>query len=97
VSDQTKPRAIVRVTRHQVEVSCRFGGHKVPVDSAKDQQTQISSAVFAHERACGKCDTGPAYAKGSPAFARDVEVARSAQDQIDEKQAVQEASRIVDE
>jgi hypothetical protein len=93
----SQPRAIVRVTRRQIEVSCRFGGHQVPLDPKKELRDQISSAVFVHERQCGRCDTSAAHERGSPDFVRNVNVARHVQDRIDEKRAANEAQRIVDE
>lgn len=80
----TQPRAIVRTTRARVEVSCRFRGTQLPRESGQDLTRLISSAVFAHERKCGQCDTSSAWERGDPTYhAAFREAAHSTQDQLD--------------
>lgn len=65
-----RPLAVVRVTRTHIDVVCRFTGTRLPLVDGGDQRDLITKAVFAHERHCGRdrCDTGPAYTQGDPAF-----------------------------
>ncbi len=56
-----KQDAIVRVTPYQVEVLCRLDWTRLPFESDKDRAAQINSAVFAHERECGRCNVRAAY------------------------------------
>ena len=93
MSDQ----AGVKVEAKRILVGCSANATQLPLDPKKKLRDQISSAVFAHERQCGQCDTSAAHERGSPDFARNVNVARHVQDRIDEKRATNEAQRIVDD
>lgn len=93
MSDEAK----VNVEAKRIVVYCDRAGTQLPLDSTKKLRDQISQVVFAHERQCGNCDTTEAYKRGSLDFLRDIEVARYTQDRIDEKRAVNEAGKIIDE
>jgi hypothetical protein len=67
------PQASVAVVGDHIAVVCPEVATRVPLGpDDRDVANQISTAVFAHERACGKCDTTEAYAQGNPAYVRDV-------------------------
>lgn len=83
MSDQAR----VQVEARGILVGCSANATQLPLDSKQELRDQISSAVFAHERQCGSCDTTAAYEQGSPGFLKSIEAARSMQDQMDEKRA----------
>lgn len=70
MSDQAKPQAHVVVRGDRINVRCTEQATRFPRVSGETLQLrdQISQAVFAHERQCGKCDTEAAYRRGSPDF-----------------------------
>jgi len=78
VSDQPTSRARGQVRATRIEVTCRDHGTHLSLDNRKPLRDQISAAVFAHERQCGRCDTREAYTWGSPDFL-------TIQDPVDEK------------
>ena len=57
--------ATVEILADQIKVSCRFTETRLRLDPDIDVRTQISAAVFAHQRECGQCDTNAAYQQGS--------------------------------
>jgi len=71
----------VQVKATRIEVPCHVRGTHLPLDNRKELRDQISRAVFAHDRQCGRCDTREASTWGSPDFLQNIAV----QDQLDEE------------
>jgi hypothetical protein len=93
--EQQRPRAIVRVTRRRIEVTCRYTGTQLPLESGKRAlRDQIGSAVLAHEHQCGRCDTTAAPVRGSRGFRKNLDAVPCTRGQIDEQRAAQERGRL---
>jgi len=54
------PRAIVKITRYVVQISCPFEETKLLLDPDLDLRPQIDACSFTHQRRCGRCDTSQA-------------------------------------
>ena len=72
----------VAVVGDHIEVGCSAMTTKLALDNTKRLREQISSAVFAHGRQCGRCDLTYAYGRGSPDFDRNA--AHNTRDQMDD-------------
>jgi hypothetical protein len=86
MSDRTMPQASVAVVGDHIAVVCTEEATRLPLEGdERDVRTQISTAVFAHERACGKCDTVAAYDHGDPAYVRDVAAVEHMEERADDE------------
>lgn len=54
------PRAIVKITRFVIEVSCQYEQTKLLLDPGLDLPAQVNSCSLAHQQRCGRCDTSQA-------------------------------------
>jgi hypothetical protein len=92
MSDETMSQAQVAVVGDHIAVVCSEEATRLPLESDdRDLRTQISTAVFAHERACGKCDATAAYEQGDPAYVRDVDAVEHMEKRADDEQGRTEA------
>jgi hypothetical protein len=86
MSDRMMPQASVGVVGDHIAVVCPEEATRLPLESDdQDIRKQISTAVFAHERACGKCDTTEAYAQGDPSYVRDVAAVEHMEQRADDE------------